>query len=295
MIALDVMGGDKAPQETIKGALLAAREGASVLLCGPRQLIIDELAAHDSGWQSYALEICDADQVIEMGEEPLKAIQSKPRSSLMTALAAVKQGKVQAAVSAGNTGAWVVGAMFVLGRDAQMERPAIAGFLPTKKQPVLCLDLGASSDCRSYHLVQFAYAGSDYLRKVRSLKHPRIGLLANGSEASKGSLLIKETHTLLRETCEDFIGNVEPADVFKGDVDLDIVDGFTGNIFLKTIEAVSEVHSKRLFQRSFDWTAQGGAILLGVQGIVIVAHGCSHAEAIKNAIFCAQSSFKQKK
>ncbi len=320
MIAVDVMGGDYAPHAVLQGALKAAHH-VPVMLIGPTALIRAQLTTFDPLWEKYNIVLCDAPDVIAMGEEPIQAVRKKRTSSLVSSIECVKSGQAIAAVSAGNSGACMAAATFILGRNQDIERPAIAGFLPTKHNTqVFALDLGANTECRPSHLYQFAHMGSDYIKRTLGIANPRVALLANGSEDTKGSLVVKETFNLLKKSTLNFIGNVEPYDIFDHKTDIVVCDGFVGNILLKTMEAVFDTalwwiteaiksekdsttktivaHWARslsvdMSQRLTHKTA-GGALLLGVQGTVVVCHGNSDADTIEKAILFAWRISNQK-
>ena len=292
MIALDVMGGDHAPQALLRGALSAAKSKIPVKLFGPEAIIIAELNALDTLWQQYSLTIVDSLSHIEMDEEPVTAIRQKRDSSLVKAVNSVRDGHCSAVISAGNSGALMVASTLILGRLSGVERPAIAGFLPAINGPVVALDLGANTECRAHHLVQFAQMGADYAIKALCIDKPRIGLLANGHEDRKGSVLTKEAFALLKETSLNFVGNVEPYDVFTNKVDVVVCDGFSGNILLKTMEAIFELFAGSLKAEKYNKDQPGGALLLGVQGCTIVCHGNSDADDIHRAIKLAHAQHK---
>lgn len=322
MIAVDVMGGDFAPKVSLQGSLAAARNHIPVLLCGPRSRLESELEVLDSAWRSYPITFLDAHEIIEMADEPVKAVSQKQNSSLVQAVKQVKMGLAQACVSAGNSGAFMAAATLVLGRQDAIERPAIAGFLPAFNDSVLCLDLGANTECKPHYLAAFALLGVQHLEDVKKIQNPRVGLLSNGSENTKGSALSKAAFSLLEQSSLNFIGNVEPHDVFFNKVDLVVTDGFSGNILLKTAEAMGEMiiaraegsiaemqknnqisvvdaHNARgvigKIKSKIDWQNQGGALLLGVRGTVVVAHGASDAHAIEHAIALAWKSSQSQK
>ncbi len=307
MIAIDAMGGDFAPDAPIAGALAAAAAGVPVALVGNAALLKEKLAALSTDWQSLPITLVDAPEVVEMGDDPMAVIRKKPNSSLTLAIKLVKDGAAHAVVSAGNSGALMVGATFILGRSDGVERPAIGGYLPTPSGGVLCVDLGANIECKPEHLVQFARLGSEELAQTKNMTSPRVGLLSNGSEPSKGSPLGKATFKLLQDMPLNFVGNIEPGDIFADRVDLVVCDGFSGNVLLKAVEGMAEFatmhfrHELRdsgeaagrvvqAFSDKTDWARQGGALLLGVAGTVVVAHGKSHAGAIEQAIYLAQKS-----
>lgn len=282
MIALDAMGGDFAPHATLEGALSAAKSGVEVILFGPEEKMRLFLASKDSAWESYPIKLKNSPQTIEMGEDPISAIKGKKNSSLVEAVSALKSGVVNAVVSAGNSGALMAASVLLLGKNEGMERPAIAGFIPVKNGHVLCLDLGANTECKPANLLQFAKMGASYLKNKCRIINPKVGLLSNGSEDSKGSLLTKEAFSLLKNAEINFVGNVEPEDILEHKVDLVVTDGFTGNVFLKTVEAFSKNGS--------EWMNVGGALLMGVNGTVVVSHGKSNAKAIENAILLASKN-----
>jgi len=310
MVSVDVMGGDYAPQAIIQGALGAAKKRVSVNLFGPINDVSRWLDQEDAGWRQYPIKIVDAPDVITMDQEPVHAIRSKQSSSLVKAVASVAAGESQAVVSAGNSGALMAAATFIIGRQEGVSRPAIAGFAPSLKEDVLVLDLGANTECRPEHLLQFAQLGCQYMMRVTERKNPRIGLLANGHEEGKGSQLTKAAFALLKASDMNFIGNVEPQDIFAGKSDIVVCDGFVGNVLLKTMESVCHVMLSFLKQETTDpekkmWADQsviaiskrlsfktrGGALLLGVKKTVVVCHGNADAKAIENAIlFASQSS-----
>ncbi|MFC1930051.1 phosphate acyltransferase PlsX [Chloroflexota bacterium] len=262
--------------------------------------------------------IVNASQVIDCDEPPLKAVRSKPKSSIVVGINLVKEGKADAFVSAGNTGAVLCAALLILGAVKGVERPAIGCFLDTRPSiPSLLVDAGANADCRPHHLVQFAQLGALYSKRILNLESPRVGLLSNGGEDVKGNRLAQESHLLLKKVRGlNFIGNIEGQDILRRTTDVIVTDGFTGNIVLKTIEGLSDnfltsarqighifSHASRLrgrdllrdvglgsLTKSMDYTEYGGACLLGVEGNVIIAHGRSHAKAIKNAIGLAKET-----
>ena len=234
-----------------------------------------------------------------MGEHPVKAVRAKRNATIVQAMEHLKKGTVSAVVSAGNSGAVMAAASLILGKKKGIDRPAIAGFLPAKNGPVLCLDLAANADCRATHLVQFAHMGAEYLRSVQGIADPKIGLLANGAEPGKGSSLVQETFALLQKSSLRFIGNIEPDALFSHAADIVVCDGFTGNILLKTFEICSALarkaaldnplssesnHSLVFGSLSTDAANEGGALLLGVEGTVIVAHGAADHNDMKHAI-----------
>jgi len=315
-IAVDAAGGDYAPHEMVKGAIKAAQEyGVEIVLVG-RKNVLRKLAEKSLG--KAPITIVDAKQVIDFNEHPIKAIQSKPNSSIVVGINLLKSGGAQAFVSAGNTGAVVGAALLTLGRVNGVSRAAIGCFLDTISSfPALLVDAGANSDCRPEHLLEFARLGSIYSKYLLRIESPRVGLLSNGVEEGKGNRLAQETFKLLKNAADlHFIGNIEGHDIVKRTTDVIVTDGFTGNIVLKTIEGFSDsflVSVKQLghvfssisrlkardllrdiglgsWTKKMDYTEYGGACLLGVNGNIIIAHGRSQAKAIKNAIGLAKET-----
>ncbi len=311
-IALDAMGGDTAPSDTVAGAVQAARElGIAVALVGPRDIVATELARHRPG--HLPIQVVDAPDVIDMAEHPVQAVRARPNSSMNVAVRLVKDKAADGFVTAGNTGAAMVAALFGLGRLANVERPALATIFPTRKGHCLILDVGANADCRPEHLQQFAVMGECYSRLVLGVAVPRVGLLSNGEEQSKGNKLVQEAHDLLREGTVNFIGNVEGKDVPAGLADVVVCDGFVGNVLVKLAEGIGEFTfsllreeigrspvgilgalllrpALRRIRRRVDYQEYGGAPLLGVRGVVIVAHGRSGPRAIRNALRVANQA-----
>jgi glycerol-3-phosphate acyltransferase PlsX len=311
-IGLDAMGGDHAPRETVKGAVAAAREhGVEVVLVGRSGPIESELKA--CRWE---LPILHANEVVGADESPAKAVRSKQDSSIVVGTNLLKNGDVNAFVSAGNTGAVAAAALFALGRIEGVERPAIGFLFSTPMFSVLMLDVGANSDCKPNQLLQFARMGSAYMERLCDIERPKIGLLSIGEEETKGNRLVRDGHALLRESGLNFVGNVEGKDMFNGTVDVVVTDGFTGNVVLKTSEGFSEFTFRLLRQKiasrpqyriagfflkpavraltkRLEYSEYGGAPLLGVNGNVILAHGRSDANAIKNAILIAKQAQEQ--
>lgn len=313
-IAIDAMGGDHAPAEIVAGAIRAQAElDVDVLLVGDPDQIESALKKHNT---SSKLEIVPAEDVIAMHEEPLIGVRRKPKASINVAMDLVKQGKAEAVVSAGHSGAAMAAALLRLGRLKGIDRPAIGAVFPTliAGKPVLVLDVGANVDCRPKYLEQFAVMGSVYSECVLGISEPKIGLLNIGEETSKGNDLAVRTHQLLQENSRiSFIGNAEGRDVLSGRFDVIVCDGFVGNILLKFAEAVGDVvlqilreelpqgirgqmgtamlkpNLKRIKQR-IDHAEHGGGLLLGVDGICIISHGSSQAPTIFNAIRLAKEA-----
>ncbi|MCK4964295.1 MAG: phosphate acyltransferase PlsX [Dehalococcoidia bacterium] len=311
-IALDAMGGENAPREVVRGAVAAARElGVEVVLVGKRSAIAAELKDHRSD-----ISIADASEVVEFEDHPTQAVREKQDSSIVVGTNLLKNGNASAFVSAGNSGAVMAAATLTLKRIEGIERPALGFLFVLPWHSVLLIDLGANADCKPSQLVQFAQMGSVYMERVFGLSRPRIGLLSNGVEETKGNLLVNETHRRLKDTGLNFIGNVEGNDIPRNIADVVVTDGFTGNVMLKTGEGVGEMvlellrHAimRRLYIKvigfmlkrtlrsaiqSLDYAEHGGVPLLGVNGNVIIAHGHSDAKAIKSAVFIAKKSVEQ--
>jgi len=317
-IALDAMGGDHGSEELITGALLAAeQEGLNVTLVGDEkclQEILDKLSP--SAATAARINIVHSSQVIGMDEHPVNAIRKKKDSSVMVAFDLVRRGEADAVVSAGNSGATMAAGVRKLGRLSGIARPGIASLFPTLKKPVVLMDIGANVDCRAQHLLQFAVMASAFSR-INDITNPKVGLLTIGEETGKGNSLIKETYPLLEKSSLNFIGNVEGRDVFQGDVDVIVCDGFVGNICLKISEGLAEAAMEMLkdeivkslpakvgyllarpafkaFKKRVDYAEYGGAPLLGLDGTGIVCHGKSNSQAIKNAIVEASKMIKYK-
>lgn len=310
-IAVDAMGGDLGTDVIVAGAVEGAnRANIDLLLVGNSESI--KLALDGIPKQPTSLEIAEAIDVIGMEEHAAQAVRRKPSSSIAVALRAVRDGRADAMLSAGNSGAVMAASLLLVGRIPGADRPAIASYLPSQTGRTLILDLGAVADPRPIHLAQFAKMGSTYAREVGGIAKPRVGLLSNGEEPSKGNQLVQETFPLL-EALDDlhFVGNVEGRDITRGIVDVVVTDGFTGNVALKVAEGVgamiidsirSEVTASltrkvaamvlrpalRAVAARLDPNETGGAALLGVNGIVIIAHGRSDEKAIANAIDVAK-------
>lgn len=313
-VALDGMGGDKAPEELVKGAASAARElDAHVIITGPRERIESLLGTED--YPAANIEVVDAPEAIAMDEHAVEAIRHKKDSSLVKAVALVHEGRASAVVSAGSTGAAMAASLFGLGRIKGVDRPAIAVPFPTERGVTVVLDVGANADTRPAHLEQFAVMGSIYAEKVLGIEGPKVGLLSIGEEETKGNALVIETHQRLKasEAPIRFVGNVEGKDIPAGTVDVVVTDGFTGNVVLKLAEglgsAIFSILKKEIegglryklgavlllpamkgLKKRLDYSEYGGAPLLGVRGVSIIAHGRSDAKAIKNAIRVAKEA-----
>jgi len=305
-IALDAMGGDLGPEEMVAGAILATRAtDIDVTLLGDENRLRPILTAQNPS--SSRIHLVHTTQVVDMDESPFDAIRKKKDSSIVRAFTLHKEGKVDAVVSAGNSGATMAAAIKFLGRLEHISRPGIAGIFPTLKGPVVMMDVGANVDCRPQHLFQFAIMAAAFSQVLFGTPQPRIGLLSIGEEGGKGNVLVKKSHELLQQSSLNYIGNVEGRDTFLGDVDVIVCDGFVGNVCLKLSEGLAEAVmgmlkeeiSKSLkakigyllaknafssFKKRVDYAEYGGAPLLGLKGNGIVCHGRSNAKAIMNAI-----------
>ena len=310
-IALDAMGGDHAPDEIIKGALQAVTEyPVDIMLVGQQEVIQAKLAALGSKLPPR-ISIVDAREVVEMDDNALTPIRKKRNSSIRVCANLVKEGKADAMVSAGNTGAAMTSAYMVLGMIEGVDRPALAAILPNAKGHTVLLDVGANVDSKPSHLREFAVMGHFYAQMLFGVAEPRVGLLSIGEEEGKGNELTKETFRVMKETGLNFIGNAEGRDVFNGNADVVVCDGFIGNVVLKAGESLGEMVSRTLreevtrgpirkigavilrsafddLKKRMDYSEYGGAPLLGVNGGCIVCHGRSNAKAIKNAVRVAR-------
>jgi glycerol-3-phosphate acyltransferase PlsX len=348
-IVLDAIGGDYAPREPVKGAVQAARAyGCTVLLIGPEAQITAELQRHNT--RGLNLHVIDAPDVIGMDEHPAQAIRRKTNSSHIVGLRMVRDGKADAFVSAGHSGASMAGALLILGRLPGIERPALGTIFPgVKDPPPLLLDVGANTDCKPEYLLQFAQMGSIYAERMQGIANPRVALLANGEESSKGDKRVQEAHLLLLESDLHFVGNVEPKDLLMShEYDVVVADGFIGNLMLKMGEATVSFVSKKTkeamlqqvalrvlmglapaaaltllpgsgrwraiagallgsaglagaglyplvrMRRKMDYRVYGGVPLLGVKGVVVIAHGRSDALAISSAIRRAKETVESR-
>lgn len=307
-IALDAMGGDHGPDEQVVGAIQALEEtNLQLTLVGDEtdiQSCLRRLAPAPSLLRR--LQIVHTTEMVEMGESPVVAIRKKKNSSVMLAFDLVKRGQADAAVSAGNSGATLAAAIRKLGRLKNVARPGIANAFPTLKKPVVMMDVGANVDCRPQHLFQFAVMASAF-SQVFDVKSPRVGILSIGEESGKGNQLVKDTYALLDKSSLNFVGNVEGRDIFQGDIDVIVCDGFVGNICLKVSEGLAEAATEMIrdgimgslkakvgyllarsvfktLKKKVDYAEYGGAPLLGINGTGIICHGKSNAVAIKNAI-----------
>ena len=315
-VALDAMGGDNAPGEIIKGAIDAITENkeVKVYLVGKEALVKDELSKYK--FNADQVEVVDATEVIEMAEPPVMAIRKKKDSSIVKALHLVKEGTCDAFVSAGSSGAVLVGGQLIVGRIKGVERPPLAPLIPTEKGASLLIDCGANVDARPSHLVQFAKIGTVYMQNIMGIENPRVAIVNIGAEEEKGNALVKETFPLLKNTPEiNFIGSIEARDIPKGYADVIVCEAFVGNVILKLYEGVGGTLIKKVKEgmmttlrskigallvkpalktclKSFDLEEYGGAPLLGLKGLVVKTHGSSKAVEIKNTILQCQT-FKE--
>ena len=315
-VALDAMGGDNAPVEIVKGAIdaIAENKEVKVYLVGQEALVKDELSKYT--YNSGQIEIVDATEVIEMSEPPVMAIRKKKDSSIVKALHLVKDGVCDAFVSAGSSGAVLVGGQLIVGRIKGVERPPLAPLIPTETGASLLIDCGANVDARPSHLVQFAKMGTVYMENIMGIKNPKVAIVNIGAEEEKGNALVKETFPLLKNTPEiNFIGSIEARDIPKGYADVIVCEAFVGNVILKLYEGVGSTLIKKVKEgmmttlrskigallvkpalktclKSFDLEEYGGAPLLGLKGLVVKTHGSSKSVEIKNTILQCQT-FKE--
>src|ERR1700757_92501 len=318
VIALDAMGSDRAPRPEIEGAIQAARHlGARVVLVGSEPIIKTELRRYR--WTSQLpIEIVHASEVITMEDKAAQAVRTKRDSSMRVGVRLVRDGQAAGFVTAGNTGAAMATAKMVLGALPGVDRPALAAVFPTAlRTGAMLLDVGANVDCKPHNLEQFAVMGEIYFRSIFGTKRPTVGLLSIGEEESKGNELTRESFQLLKHLPLNFVGNVEGRDLYNGEVDVIVTDGFVGNVALKTSEGVANLVRNTLkeslkatitrqvgyllsrsafadFKKRLDHTEYGGAPLLGVKGVCFITHGSSNANAIKNAIRVA-AEFAERK
>ena len=316
-IAVDAMGGDYGPATVVEGAVMAARElGVELILVGDRERVETELARKSA--RGLPLRLYHASEAVEMEESPAVALRRKRDSSIRVCFDLIKKGEAYAMVSAGNSGAVMAGAIMTLRNIAGIERPALALLLPTiKGGATVFLDVGGNVDCKPFHLAQFAVMGSVYAEFVLDKENPKVALLSNGQEEMKGNDATREAHALLKGSQLNYLGYVEGRDLFKGDVDVIVCDGFVGNIVLKACEGMVDAmraifrqevrahllsrlgypllkEAVREFERKFDYDQYGGAPLLGVNGVAIISHGSSSAKAIRNAIRVASELVDRK-
>lgn len=308
-VALDAMGGDNAPAEIVRGAVdaISGRDDIKIFLVGQEDVVAKELSQYS--FPKERIEVVDAPEVIEMAEPPVEAIRKKKQSSIVVGMNMVKNREADAFVSAGSSGAILVGGQVIVGRIKGIQRPPLAPLIPTEKGVSLLIDCGANVDARADHLVQFAKMGSIYMEHVLGVKKPKVAIVNIGAEDEKGNALVKETLPMLREcTGINFVGSIEARDIPKGDVDVIVCEAFVGNVILKLYEGLSStlvgVIKKGLMStlkskigaalalpalkktlKAFDASEYGGAPLLGLNGLVVKTHGSSNAKEITNAIY----------
>ena len=312
IIALDAMGGDLAPVEPVRGAVLAARElGIDIALVGDAAVLRAELERQ--GGAGLAIQVVNATEVIAMDEQPVQAVRQKKDASINVSMQLMKKGEAGGVVSAGNTGAVMASGTLILGRIPGIERPALGTIAPYTDTGILVLDVGANADCKPSYLVQFAQMGTVYAQNVLGIAKPRVALLNIGEEETKGNELMQEVFGLLRQADLNFIGNIEPDRIPLGIADVVVTDGFTGNIAVKSTEGAAEFIFRQLrtvigsktqyklaalvlkpalikMRRRMDYGEYGGAPLLGVNGVVLITHGRADANAIKNSLRAAHES-----
>ncbi|HYE11893.1 MAG TPA: phosphate acyltransferase PlsX [Patescibacteria group bacterium] len=315
-IAIDAMGGDHAPKSAVEGAVQAVKEyGVEICLVGIKDEIHKYLSEEDKN--NNKIIVIEASEVISNHDTPVTAIKQKKDSSMVVGLKQVKEGSCDAFLSAGSTGAFLAGSLLKVGRIKGIDRPALSPLLPTKKGMCMIIDAGANLDCKPKNLQQFAIMGSIYMEKVMGIHNPRVGLLNVGTEEGKGTELTKQSYELLRRLNVNFIGNIEARDVAEGICDVCVCDGFAGNVLLKATEGVAQVIFDLLksvfmqsavtkiaalmlkkglkdFKKKFDYKEVGGAPFMGIDGIMIKAHGSSDARAVKNAVRQAKLLYDNK-
>lgn len=317
-VAVDAMGGDNAPGEIVKGAIEAVntRRDIQVVLVGQQEVIAEELKKYT--YEKDQIEIKNATEVIETAEHPVNAIRKKKDSSIVVGMNMVKQKEADAFVSAGSSGAVLVGGQVIVGRIRGIERPPLAPLIPTETGVSLLIDCGANVDARSSHLVQFARMGSIYMENVVGIKNPRVAIVNIGAEEEKGNALVKETFPLLKEEKElNFIGSVEAREIPHGQADVIVTEAFSGNVILKLYEGVGAVLISKVKEglmstlrskigallikpalkttlKSFDASEYGGAPLLGLNGLVVKTHGSSKAKEVSNTLIQCVTFKKQK-
>jgi phosphate acyltransferase len=328
-IVVDAMGGDHAPGVVVAGAVAEARErGTPLILVGIEDVLRRELAKRGDA-SGLPIEIVHASEVVEM-EEHTTAVRAKKDSSLAVGIRLVKEGKADAFASAGNSGAVMAAALFGLGRIKGVERPALGSIYPASPEPCLIVDIGANADCKPEYLLQFARMGAAYARLMFALPNPKVGIVSNGEEADKGSMLIRETYPLLKASGLNFVGNVEGKDIGKGAANVVVTDGLVGNVIIKLSEGLFSFISRYLkrqltggarnkialilmlpaavlalpglallwpslsaLRKRVDWRETGGAPLLGVNGVVVIGHGRSDEKAIRSMIRMAEKTTNQ--
>jgi len=310
-IILDAMGSDDFPEPEILAAIELQKSGEVVTLVGNKEIIMQH--QNKMGLSDISLSIVDAPDIVEMTDKPVESARKKPNNSMAVGLALVKEGNGEAFVTAGNTGAAFFNAVTTLRRLEGISRPALAAIIPVKNRKTIFMDTGANADCRPEFLLEFAVMGSAYAKKLFNSENPKVGLLANGEEAGKGNQLVKDAYPIIQNSKVNFYGNVEPKEVYSGQVDVVVTDGFSGNVFIKTSEAVAKlildllktgITSRFLskigyllakpafssLKKMMDPSETGAALLLGVNGLVFIGHGRSDARALVSAVKLARNS-----
>jgi glycerol-3-phosphate acyltransferase PlsX len=304
-IVVDAMGGDYAPQETVAGAIQAARElEVAIVLAGDKEVVQEELRKYDTS--NLPVSVVNAPQTIREGDSPIEALRLKPDASILVATRMVKEGKADAVVSMGYTGAVLISAIEILGKLAGVKRPIIGGFICGLAPDTMVFDMGANADCRPRDLLNFAAIGSVVCQKILHITNPTVALLSNGAEEGKGNLLVKKAYPAFKNSHLNFIGNVEGKDIPYGKANVIICDGFVGNILLKFCEGLGEAVIKYLEENlkgqlpqtqvetisqdlfTLTHTAGRGAPIFGVAGVAVTGHGCSRATEIAGAIRTAR-------
>lgn len=312
-IVLDAMGSDECPVPEILAAIELAAQGEKVILVGKKEIIDEKL--HLLKIANFPVSIVDAPDIVEMTDKPVESFKQKPNNSMSVGLNLVQQGKAEAFVTAGNTGAAAFNAITILRRLPGISRPALAALIPTKTKKCVFMDTGVNADCRPDFLLDFAILGSVYSSKVLGITSPKVGLLSIGEEAEKGNQLVKDAFKLLQASDLNFYGNVEPKEVYAGFVDVVVTDGFSGNVFIKSSEAVGKLVSETLktnisksflsmlgyllakpafnqLKKMMDPSETGAAILLGVNGLTFIGHGRSDAKALVSAVKLARHTIE---
>ncbi len=317
-IAIDAMGGDRAPKVIVEGAVKAAEAAGSsveLILVGDAGLLKEGLSRFPG--ESWPIKVVHAPETVGVHESPSQAVRKKRQSSIGIGLRLQKDGEAEAFISAGNTGAVMAFSLLTLGRLKGVKRPALAAFFPTKRGYTLVLDVGANADCRPFHLFQFGVMGSLYVSNVLGIENPKVGLLSLGEESSKGKGLTSRAFSLLRKGCPNFLGNIEGSDILDGDVDVVVCDGFVGNAILKFGESLFSMAMEELTKEAKrrSWTKlgvfllrpafrslfskmsyeeYGGVPLLGIDGVSVVCHGRSEPKAIKSAILAGKRFYEER-
>jgi phosphate acyltransferase len=294
-VALDAMGGDHAPKAIVEGAILAAKESQGkygIVLTGPEDVVKSTMASF--GYDGAGIEIFHAPDIVAMDDSPTAVLKTKQNSGLVACVSLQKAGKVQASISAGNSGAMMAACLMVLGRVGSMPRPAIACDVPSFGRNITLLDCGANVDEKAPALVHFGICGSIYAETMLGIKNPKVGLLNMGEEEKKGTEVLQEAHQLLKQAPINFVGNVEGRDIMLGEIDVIVTGGYTGNVVLKLMEGFYEYHVKTFgsiagaagdqFHEDWDYSNRGGAMLLGLKGTGLITHGRANAKVIKNGL-----------